>query len=148
MLQREVSDLNSKLVAAASRSGTDNSAQEWAPYFQAAQRDHAQKIQVCALYRVLVVPKFTSRMFSQELNATHAADLRLLEEAKERERAVWEREIDAALAHVKVNISIYIVEFLLRRASIFRFDLRALTSNICRRKKRSSEMKLYAQNKK
>ena len=47
LLQREVSDLNSKLIAAASRPSSDDSAAEWAPYFQAAQRDHAQKIQVC-----------------------------------------------------------------------------------------------------
>lgn len=33
----------------------------------------------------------------------HAADLRLLEEAKDRERTLWEREIDAALSHVKVR---------------------------------------------
>ena len=40
----------------------------------------------------------------QELHATHAADLRLLQEAKERERVLWEKEIDAALAHVKVGL--------------------------------------------
>ena len=44
-------------------------------------------------------------MCSQELSATHAADMRLLQEAKERERVLWEREIDAALAHVKVRQS-------------------------------------------
>jgi hypothetical protein len=49
LLQREVSDLNSKLAAASSLSGIERSAEEWAPYFQAAQRDHAQKIQVTAL---------------------------------------------------------------------------------------------------
>jgi hypothetical protein len=47
LLQREVSDLNAKLIAAASRG--DDSAAEWAPYFQAAQRDHAQKLQVCGI---------------------------------------------------------------------------------------------------
>jgi hypothetical protein len=47
LLQREVSDLNAKLIAAASR-GVDSAA-EWAPYFQAAQRDHAQKLQVCGI---------------------------------------------------------------------------------------------------
>jgi hypothetical protein len=41
----------------------------------------------------------------QELHATHAADLRLLQEAKERERVLWEKEIDAALAHVKAGSS-------------------------------------------
>ena len=41
---------------------------------------------------------------AQELHATHAADMRLLQEAKERERALWEKEIDAALAHVKVGL--------------------------------------------
>jgi hypothetical protein len=41
----------------------------------------------------------------QDLNATHATDLRLLHEAKERERSLWEREVDAALAHVKVRIT-------------------------------------------
>jgi hypothetical protein len=102
LLQHEVSDLNSKLIAAASRG--DDSAAEWAPYFQAAQRDHAQKLQVCdtAFFPVLVV-----RLLRQELNATHAADLRLLQEAKERERLLWEREIDAALAHVKVALPVY-----------------------------------------
>ena len=47
-LQREVSDLNAQLMAAASRVQSDASAAEWAPYFQAAQRDHEQKIQVVA----------------------------------------------------------------------------------------------------
>ena len=47
-LQREVSDLNSKLIAAASQPPRDDSAAEWAPYFQAAQRDNAQRIQVGA----------------------------------------------------------------------------------------------------
>jgi hypothetical protein len=51
-----------------------------------------------------MLPSFgvTDKLHWQELNATHAADLRLLQEAKERERVVWEREIDAALSHVKV----------------------------------------------
>jgi hypothetical protein len=44
-LQREVSDLNSKLIAVTSQPPRDDNAAEWAPYFQAAQRDHAQKIQ-------------------------------------------------------------------------------------------------------
>jgi hypothetical protein len=36
-------------MAAASRVQSDDSAAEWAPYFQAAQRDHEQKIQVVAV---------------------------------------------------------------------------------------------------
>jgi hypothetical protein len=39
--------------------------------------------------------------------------LRLLQEAKERERALWEREIDAALSHVKVRQSLLESELLL-----------------------------------
>ncbi len=81
-------------------------------YFQAAQRDHEQKIQVCALgggegsIRGETVCKrcVTVVTVAQELHATHAADLRLLQEAKERERVLWEKEIDAALAHVKVGL--------------------------------------------
>jgi hypothetical protein len=53
LLQREVSDLNSKLIAAAPRSQHDDGAAEWAPYFQAAQRDHAQKIQVFEMHSLI-----------------------------------------------------------------------------------------------
>jgi hypothetical protein len=100
-LQREVSDLNTKLVAAAARHPHDENAAEWAPYFQAAQRDHAQKIEVrCHTFEPFLQPNHSC---SQELKASHAHDLRLLQEANDRERALWEKEVDAALKHVKVN---------------------------------------------
>jgi hypothetical protein len=50
LLQQEVAELNSKLIAAASRPQHDDSAAEWAPYFQALQRDNAQKIQVWFMF--------------------------------------------------------------------------------------------------
>jgi hypothetical protein len=104
LLQQEVAELNSKLITAVSRPLQDDSAAEWAPYFQAVQRDNSQKIQVFGFGHVCCRARaLTQSTLLQELNAAHAIDLRLLQEAKERERSLWEREIDAALAHVKVR---------------------------------------------
>jgi hypothetical protein len=55
LLQQEVAELNSKLIAAASRPQHDDSAAEWAPYFQALQRDNAQKIQVWDMFVSIAV---------------------------------------------------------------------------------------------
>ena len=82
----------------------------------------------------------------QDLNATHATDLRLLHEAKERERSLWEREVDAALAHVKVTISSNQIfngvhfdhQFVCLR---FPRDTIVPTCDVCRRKRRSNNAK-------
>jgi hypothetical protein len=86
---------------------------------------------------------------SQELNATHVADMRLLQEAKERERALWEREIDAALTHVKVGAHLSKVFSSMCTSDTACVRLRdaharrvhALTPTFRRLRKRSSAMK-------